>query len=242
MKRIGIVAHSAEGGALCFITACHEGERELGAHMHPEIVMSAIPMGLSMGSWESGQHDVVAAELKRGVELVAAAGADFFVCPDNTAHIVFDKIIDTLPIPGIHIAEVVANEIRKSGWTKAGLLGTKWTMNGPTYASVLERNELQRMTPSETRKEQINTAIFDELCQGRFTPSTTENFVSAIGELAEDGAECVILGCTEIPLIITPHNSPLPVLDSTRLLARAAVLEAISNRPLLRKGEWLSLS
>src|SRR5688572_11539281 len=125
MKRIGIVAHSAEGAALCFITACREGQATLGAHMHPEIVMSAIPMGLSMAGWEADDYEQVGQFLRRGVEQVAAAGADFFICPDNTAHIVLERIAPTLPIPGLHIADVVTHEMAHNGWTSAGLLGTK---------------------------------------------------------------------------------------------------------------------
>jgi aspartate racemase len=239
-KRIGIVAHSAEGGALCFITACREGQRLLGPHLHPEIVLSAVPMGLSMGGWEAGQHEVVAQMLRRGVEQVAAAGADFFICPDNTAHIVLEKIADTLPIPGLHIAEVVCREIEGSGWRAAGLLGTAWTMTGPVYERALARRGLERLIPTEARRQAINRAIFDELCQGCFAPETTALFVAAIGELAAAGADCAILGCTEIPLIINSQNSPLPTLDSTRLLATYAVREALSERALPPAG-WVAV-
>lgn len=242
MKRIGIVAHSAEGGALCFLTACREGQRLLGPHLHPEIVVSAIPMGASLESWESGNHDAVARELRRGVDQVAAAGAEFFICPDNTAHIALEQIAGTLPIPGLHIAEVVCDAMQAAGWRAAGLLGTTWTMTGPVYAKALERRGLRRLVPGEARRERINHAIFDELCQGRFLPSTTRMFVEAIRELAAAGADCAILGCTEIPLIVSRENSPLPVLDSTRLLAAYAVQEAISERPLRSSGGWLAWS
>ncbi|MGQ0560857.1 MAG: aspartate/glutamate racemase family protein [Gemmatimonadota bacterium] len=241
MKRVGIVAHSAEGGALCFITACREGQKLLGAHMHPEIVVSAIPMGLSMASWESGDYDVVSSQLRRGVEQVAQAGADFFICPDNTAHIVLQQMIETLPIPGIHIADVVCDEMNAAGWRTAGLLGTKWTMDGPVYPAALRRYGFERIVPGEGQRERINRAIFDELCQGRFLPATTDLFVHVIRDLAAAGADCVILGCTEIPLIITDENSPLPVLDSTRLLAKHAVREALNETPLSRGGGWLSI-
>lgn len=241
MKRIGIVAHSAEGGALCFITACREGQKLLGPHMHPEIVVSAIPMSLSMPGWESGDHQAVAQFLRRGVEQVAAAGADFFVCPDNTAHIVLEPIAETLPIPGLHIAEVVAVEMKAAGWKIAGLLGTKWTMNGPVYPRALYKQGVGLLRPSETHQEQINRAIFEELCQGVFLPATTETFIDAIRDLGAVGADCVILGCTEIPLIINPHNSPLPVLDSTRLLAAHAVRAALSARAPVCDGGWIAV-
>jgi len=142
LKKIGIVAHSAEGAALCFITACREGQKLLGAHMYPEIVVSAIPMGLSMGAWESEDYDAVAQLLRRGVEVVATGGADFFICSDNTAHIALERVANTLPIPGLHIADVVCSEIKSAGWKRAGLLGTRWTMTGPVYAATLERHGL----------------------------------------------------------------------------------------------------
>lgn len=241
MKTVGIVAHSAEGGALCFLTACREGQKLLGAHMHPEIVVSAIPMGWSMPAWESDDHETVAKLLRRGVEQVASAGADFFVCPDNTAHLVLEPIAETLPIPGLHIADVVCHEIKASGWRTAGLLGTQWTMNGPVYERALRKHGFGRLVPGEECRGQINRAIFDELCQGIVRPSTTDLFVRAIRDLGAAGADCVILGCTEIPIIISDENSPLPTLDSTRLLARYAVREAVDARTLPKAGGWISI-
>jgi aspartate racemase len=240
-KRIGIVAHSAEGGALCFITMCREGQKLLGPHLHPEIVVSAIPMGLSMPGWESDDHEAVAQYLRRGVEQVAAAGADFFVCPDNTAHLVLEQIAATLPIPGLHIADAVALEMKAAGWTVAGLLGTKWTMNGPVYPRALEEQGLTTLCPIAARQKEINRTIFEELCQGVFLPSTTEMYVDAIRDLGAAGADCVILGCTEIPLIIDHRNSPLPVLDSTRLLAVHAVREAMLPDMSVGDGGWIVL-
>lgn len=239
MKRIGIVAHSAEGGALCFITACREGQRVLGAHMHPEIVVSAIPMGLSMPGWESGDHREVAGHLRAGVEQVATAGADFFICPDNTAHIVLERIAPTLPIPGLHIADVVAGEMATRGLRRAALLGTKWTMTGRVYPDALARRGFETMAPDEATREALNTAIFDELCQGIFEPATTGIFIDAIRTLEARGADCAILGCTEIPLIVNDDNSPLPVLDSTRLLARRAVDVATRDGALDVDAGWI---
>ena len=241
MKTIGIVAHSAEGAALCFLTACHEGSSLLGPHMHPNIVMSAVPMALSLPGWEADDHAAVGRFLAEGVQQVADAGADFYVCPDNTAHIALEKIAGDLPLPGLHIAEVVCSEISKQGWKRIGLLGTRWTMTGPVYRSALEKRDCELLVPDETTRERLNAAIFDELCMGVFNTSTTDYFLQAIDDLRSRGAECVILGCTEIPLIVTPENSALPTLDSTRLLAKYAVREAISDRPLT-KTLWLPVS
>jgi len=239
MKTIGIVAHSFEGAALCFLTACREGAVHLGPHMHPNIVMSALPMGLCMPGWQANDHAAVAKHLFEGVQQVADAGADFFVCPDNTAHIALEPIAADLPLPGLHIAEVVCREITTHGWKNVGLLGTRWTMTGPVYETALKKRGLEKLIPDESTREQLNAAIFDELCMGIFNESTTDLFVGAIEDLKSRGAECVILGCTEIPLIVTEENSPLPSVDSTRLLAKYAVREAVSERPISVKSGWL---
>lgn len=239
MKTIGIVAHSFEGAALCFVTACREGAVHLGPHMHPNIVMSAVPMALSMPGWEANDYSAVAKFLAEGVQMVADAGADFYVCPDNTAHIVLEKIAGDLPIPGLHISDVVCHGISKQGWQRVGLLGTVWTMVGPVYSAALQKRGLERLIPDEATMKSLNAAIFDELCLGIFNAGTTDLFVGAIEDLKSRGAECVILGCTEIPLIVTPENSPLPTFDSTRLLAKYAVSEAVSERPIGVKSGWL---
>ena len=168
------------------------------------------------------------------------AGADFYICPDNTAHIALEMIADQLPLPGLHIADVVCREIVDNGWKNVGLLGTKWTMTGTVYANAFEKRGLDRLVPDEPMRNKINAAIFDELCQGIFSEETTGVFIQAIEDLKARGAECVILGCTEIPLIITPENSPLPVLDSTRLLAKYAVGEALKGNPVTVKSGWLT--
>jgi aspartate racemase len=239
MKTVGIVAHSAEGGALCFLTACREGGARLGPHMHPSVVLSAVPMALSMPGWECDDYDAVGRFLAQGVRQVADAGADFYVCPDNTAHIALERIAGQLPIPGLHIAEVVCREIEAHGWKHAGLLGTRWTMTGPVYARALGARGIRYSIPDEATREQLNAAIFDELCQGIFRDETTRLFLRAIEDLRDRGAECAILGCTEIPLIVTAGNSPLPVLDSTRLLARDAVAVAIDDAPMDVRDGWI---
>jgi aspartate racemase len=242
MKTIGIAAHSAEGSALCFVTACREGAALLGPHMHPPIVMSAVPMGLSMPGWQTDDYPAIAKFLSQGVQQVADAGADFYICPDNTAHIVLEQIASELPIPGLHIADAVIHEITAHGWKHVGLLGTKWTMSGVVYPKALEKHGLECLTPNETTRERLDAAIFDELCQGIFDPKTTKLFLQAINDLKSNGAECVILGCTEIPLIVTSANSSLPTLDSTRLIAGYAVREALSERPITIKAGWLAIS
>jgi len=209
--------------------------------MHPTIVMSAVPMALSVPGWETENYNLVAEFLSQGVRMVADGGADFYICPDNTAHIVLERIAAELPIPGLHIAEVVCHEIMTQRWKRVGLLGTKWTMTGPVYARALEQRGLECIVPDEAVREKLNAAIFDELCQAIFNAETTQLFLNAIDDLKSRDADCVILGCTEIPLIVNATNSSLPILDSTRLLAKYAVKAASSERPIEIGSGWLPM-
>lgn len=240
-KTLGILAHSFEGGALCFLTACREGSRKLGPHLHPTIVLSAIPMGLSMPGWESDQHESVGEHLAEGVCQLERAGADFYICPDNTAHIVLEQIADQLPLPGLHIAEVVCHEISMRGWKTVGLIGTNWTMTGPVYKAALANSGLEKRIPNELTRKRIDDAIFQELCQGIFRQDTTQLLIDSIVELKTQGAECVILGCTEIPLVVTSENSVLPILDSTRLLAKYSIESALNDTSNVENG-WLKIT
>jgi aspartate racemase len=196
-------------------------------------------MGLSLQGWESDNRTEIHQYFIDGVSQVARAGAHFFICPDNTAHLVLENIIKDLAIPGLHIAQVVCHDIVLKGWTKVGLLGTKWTMTGAVYENALKAQGLEKIVPSDSVQAKINVAIFDELCMGIFKEKTIGMFLDAIRALKKAGAECVILGCTEIPLIINNENSHLPVLDSTRLLASYAVKRALSEQALPASG-WIN--
>ena len=235
MKHVGILAHSFEGATLCFRTACLEGVRRLGEHIHPEITMTCSPMALVLEAWEQGDNARLRAFFAKDAAKLAAAGAEFFVCPDNTAHIALESAGEPFPIPGLHIGEVVAEQAARDGRRKIGILGTKYTMAGPVYPGALGRRGLDWAVPSEEDRTLVNAIIFDELCLGAFRDESRDAYVRVIEKLAHDGCDAVALVCTEIPLLITPDVSPLPVLDSTRLLAQAAVEVAIGERPM---PEW----
>ena len=235
MKHVGILSHSFEGATLCYRTVCLEGVARLGPHMHPEITLTGVAMHHMLDAWERGDLPVLRAMFVEDMEKLAAAGADFFLCPDNTAHIALESEGDPFPLPGLHIGEVVADEARTHGYKKVGILGTKWTMTGPVYPGALGRRGIGWAIPDETDRKTINDIIFDELCLGVFTDQSRGAYVRIIEKLAGEGCDSVALGCTEIPLLITADVSPLPILDSTRLLARAAVETAIGDRPM---PEW----
>lgn len=235
MKHIGILAHSFEGATLCFRTACLEGVERLGAHMHPEITMTCSPMALVLDAWERGDNAELRAFFMTDAAKLARGGADFFVCPDNTAHIALESEGEPYSLPGLHIGEVVAAEAQRQGFKKIGILGTKWTMTGPVYPGALGRRDLGWATPGEADRKIVDDIIFEELCLGVFTDQSRDAYLRIIDKLAGEGCDAVALVCTEIPLLITPEVSPLPTLDSTRLLARAAVEVAIGERSM---PEW----
>jgi aspartate racemase len=238
MKHIGILAHSAEGSALCYLAACHAGSRRLGTHRHPDITLSVIAMAESMDAWERLDLPPIRATLGTTVQRLRNAGADFFVCPDNTAHIALESAGEPLPLPGLHIAEAVAGEAQARGYRNIGVLGTKWTMDGPVYRDAFSRRGLGFEIPEPDARALVNRVIFDELCQGVFTDESRAAYVRIIEQLQSRGCDAVVLGCTEIPLLVTPEVSPLPTLDSTRLLAHAAVEVALGERafPAWRGG------
>ena len=238
MKHIGILAHSFEGATLCYRTACLEGVRRLGAHLHPEITMTGIAMHFMMDAYEAGDHANVRKMFGEDISKLAAAGADFFICPDNTAHIALETPGEAFAIPCLHIAEVVAEQARQEGRRKVGILGTNWTMTGPVYPGALGRRRIDCEIPDEDDRKIIHDVIFEELTLGTFKDSSRDAYVRIIEKLASEGCDAVALVCTEIPLLISAEVSPLPILDSTRLLAAAAVEVAIGDRdvPTWRGG------
>jgi aspartate racemase len=232
MMHIGILAHSADGAALCFLEMVREGARLLGPHYHPEITMSILSMGPTLEAYDKGDLDAVNAHLRLTADRLAAAGCDFFVCPDNTAHIALDAAKDPYPLPALHIADIVAMRARADDRTRIALLGTRWTMEGPAYPAAFARHGLEMLTPSESDRALIDRVIFDELCHGVVSDTSRDEFVRVIASLADQGCDAVALSCTEIPLLVTPDVSPLPTLDSTRLLAHEAVAVATGRSPL----------
>ena len=232
MKHIGILAHSFEGAALCYRATCLEGVRRLGPHLHPEVTLTGVAMHFMMDAYEAGDHAKVRDLFQYDIRKLAAAGADFFVCPDNTAHIALELEGEDFALPCLHIAEVVAEQALREGRRRVGILGTKYTMTGPVYPGAFSRRRINWAIPSDIDRELINHVIFDELCVGEFKDSSRDAYVEIIRKLAADGCDAVALVCTEIPLLITADVSPLPILDSTRLLAAAAVEVAIGERPM----------
>ena len=235
MKHIGILAHSFEGAALCYRTICLEGVRHLGPHRHPEVTLTGVGMADLLPAWDNNDLPALRTAFFEDAKKLAAAGCDFFVCPDNTAHIALESPSSPFPIPALHIGEVVADEAMRRGFHKVGILGTRFTMAGPVYPGALGRRGIGCAAPGDAGRKIVDDIIFDELCLGVFTDESRAAYVRIIEKLRAEGCDAVALVCTEIPLLITEDVSPLPILDSTRLLAKAAVEVAVGERPM---PEW----
>jgi len=221
-KHIGIVACSAEGAALCYRTICTEGAALLGAaYAHPEVSMHTPSLAEYMERIYRSDWEGVGALMLGSAAKLARMGCDFLICPDNTLHQALPDILPRSPLPWLHIAEVVASEAKARGYQRLGLTGTRWLMEGPVYAKELVR-------PNTDEREEINRIIMDELVCGVFRAEAVRYFQQVVEKMKRAGCDAVVLGCTEIPLIMNDANSPLPTLDSTRLLARAALRRALA--------------
>ena len=228
-EHIGIVACSAEGAALCYRTICVEGARLLGPHAHPEVSMHTHSLADYMtciyrGDWPGAGELMLSSAGK-----LAAIGADFLICPDNTLHEALPYIEPRSPLPWLHIADVVAEQAVERGFRRLGLTGTRWLVESDVYPEKLAARGLDYVRPDADERGEINRIIMDELVNGVFTPEAVTCFQRVIGRMKGEACDAVVLGCTEIPLIMNDANSPLPTLDSTRLLARAALRRAVGT-------------
>jgi aspartate racemase len=225
-RHLGIVAVSAEGAALCYRTICAEGAAVFGRHTHPEISMHTYPLSEYMRHVEADRWQEVASMLLSSAAKLHRVGAELLICPDNTVHQGLDLIRDASPLPWLHIAEEVGNIAVKRGFRRLLILGTRYLMEGPVYPRKLHSRGLETDIPPPGRRNQIDTFIFEELVYGQLKESTRSVFGEIIAEGRHQGSDAVVLGCTEIPLLIADSDSSLPTLDSTRILARAALREA----------------
>jgi aspartate racemase len=227
VKHIGIVACSAEGAALCYQTICREALTLVGKNDHPRITFDSIAMARWLPAFDAGDYAGVAGIMLESARLLAAAGADFAICPDNSAHLAWDHVQAATPLPWLHIAGVVGEEAARCGFRRVGILGTRYTMAGPVYSESLRDLGIDAVVPEAADFETVDRIIFEELVDGVFTDASQQAYNRVIARLRERGCDAVALACTEIPLLVRTDESPLPTLDSTRLLACAALMEAL---------------
>ncbi|MFL5262377.1 MAG: aspartate/glutamate racemase family protein [Anaeromyxobacteraceae bacterium] len=226
-RHIGIVACSSEGAALCYRTVCVEAAARMGEHAHPQVSLHGHSLRDYMDLLAAGDRRGVADLMLSSAEALARAGAGFLVCPDNTIHEAFELVEPRSPLPWLHFARVVAAEARRRGHTRLGVLGTRYLMEGPVYPAALDAVGVAHEVPPADDRLRLDAIIFDELVKGRCEEASRREVVAVIARLRARGCDAVVLGCTELPLLVAPGDAPLPALDSTRLLARAAIDEAL---------------
>jgi len=226
-KHIGIVGCSAEGAALCYKTICSQGSKILGEHAHPEVSMHTHSLASYVDCLNANDLSGVAELMLSSAEKLNKQGADFLICPDNTIHQAFQYVEQRSSLPWLHIAEVVVESAKTRGFQQLGILGTRWLVESGVYPEIIEQAGLRWSRPASEERTEIGRIIMQELVFGVFKPESIAYFQQVIDALRTKGCDAVILGCTEIPLIIDDSNSSLPTLDSTRLLAEAAIQLAI---------------
>ena len=238
MRHVGIVGHSMEGAALCFRAVCHAGFQALGPNAHPRVSLDCIALSHSIDAWVASDYAAIRRVLADSIEALERAGADFFICPDNTSHLALELPGDELALPGLHIAEVVADTAAARAFTRVAILGTQHTMGGPIYPRVLAARGIDARAPDDEDRAAIDRVIHEELVHGIFSDASRDVYVDVIERLGQSGCDAVALVCTEIPMLISEETSPLPTLDSTTLLAQAGVDVAIGRRafPTWRGG------
>ena len=225
-SHIGIVACSAEGAALCYRTICIEGPALMGDYNHPEVSMHTFPFKLHVDRMRRDDWQEVAALMLSSAVKLAQIGADFAICPDNTAHRALPMVRPRSPIPWLHIAEEVTREAARLGYRKIGLTGTQSLVAGNVYPAALAAADIQAVRPTEDQQREVDAIIFNELVYGKFLPKSFAYLLDVMISLKDAGCDAVVLGCTELPILVGDQLTPLPTLDSTRILARAALAKA----------------
>ena len=228
-KHIGIVGCSAEGAALCFRTICSAGAKILGGHNHPTVSMHIPSFEEYVACLRRNDWIGVAKLMLASADKLADIGAEFLICPDNTIHQALPIVASQTRLPWLHIAEIVADEAVGRGFKCLGILGTRWLVDGEVYPEKFAARNLEYVLPTATERFEIDRIILDELVFGEHKQQSTNYIRGVIDRMKADNCDSVVLGCTELPLIIDDSNSAIPPLDSTRLLAMAAVKKAIGN-------------
>lgn len=231
VRHIGIVAVSAEGAALCYRTICVEGASVLGPHDHPQITMHTYPLAEYLKLIEANRWHDAGGLLMASANVLVGAGAELLVCQDNTLHQALDLVREQSPVEWLHIAEEVGSVAAARRCQRLGILGTRYLMEGPVYPEKLAAWDIACEIPAVRDRERINAIIFNELVYGHLNATSRAYFRDVIESLGERGCDAVVLGCTEIPLLVSETDSPLPAFDSTRILARAALREATKYLP-----------
>lgn len=227
IPHIGVVAGTADGAALCYQTLCHGARDIMGLHREPQVTLHGFPAQLYLEAIDREDWKSVADLMSESATILAEAGADLVICPNNTLHRAFDLVAS--PVPWLHIAEVVVAEAARKKYQRVGLLGTQVVMEGPIYLPHLREAAIDPLLPDEQERIRLQHLIRTELITGQFISRSRAFLQQVIARMAVKGADAVILACTELPLLLGDESSAVPVLDSTRLLATAALRHVMTH-------------
>ena len=238
LPHLGIVAGTAEGAALCYRIVCQEAEGVMGRrYAHPEVTLHSFPLHRYVDAIDREDWGGVAALMSQSAAKLARSGAELIICPNNTLHKAFGLVESA--IPWIHIAKPVVREVVARRWRRVGVLGTQTIMDGAIYSDQFRRFDVEVLVPKDEDRSRIQHMIRTELISGVYVNTSARFIQKVIADLAAGGAEAVILGCTELPLLMSNYQTAVPLLDSTRLLAAAALRYRVEEeRPVDKKHHF----
>ena len=230
-KRIGIVGGLSPESTATYYEYITRGYTErFGDHGYPEIIIYSVNFQNYIVWGDAGDWNSIAEDMIKAACALERAGAEFGIIATNTMHIVFDEVQSAVRIPFLHLIDATAEAIQAKGFSTVGLLGTRFTMNEPFYRERLAANGITAIVPAAADREEVNRVIYEELVRGRILDQSRERFTAIISSLNERGAQGVILGCTEIPLLVSGNDSSLPLFDTTAIHARKALEYAVSGK------------
>jgi aspartate racemase len=229
-KRIGILGGlSPESTTTYYQHITRTYTERFGDYGYPEIIIYSVCFQKYVDWGNSGLWTEIAKDMINAARNLVQAGADFGIIATNTMHIVFDEVQAAVDIPFLHIIDATAETIKACDMSKVGLLGTKFTMSEPFYKERLAANGVTAIVPDTSAQEDVDRAIYEELVRGHIVEKTRERFVEIIEKLGESGAEGIILGCTEIPLLVSEEDSSLPLFNTTTIHAEKTLRYSISE-------------
>jgi aspartate racemase len=222
MKKIGLIGGiTPESTVLYYQILNRLNANQLGKTHSAELIITSFDFGQISQLVEEGRWDLLNKKMAEAGTNLENAGASCILICANTMHLCIDAVRKVVRIPVIHIADSTAKEIQKKGIQKVALLGTKYTMEKDFFRDILNKHEIETIIPDVEERDEIHRIIYDELAQGEFKKSSKEKYLKIIDSLILKGVEGIILGCTEIPLLINQNDVSLPIFDTTKIHAAA---------------------
>jgi aspartate racemase len=228
-KTIGIVGITAEGASLCYRTIVSESANILPGGAHPPIAIYTGSFAVLNERLRQRDWPEVGALIGDSITRLVSIGAQLTIMPANATHYAVDYFLPQCPVPFLSIVDVSADACVQGGYAQVAVLGIGLTMTDGLYEQPLRSRGIKPMTPTPDEQAKLNQIIYEEIIPARVTPTTAPRIVEILEALRERGAEAAILACTELPLVLTEENMPLPFIDTTRLLARTALAHALTT-------------